>query len=98
FAFPDARDAEGKRINLLDQCGNCNPDAFEPYFASQVMAGTPELLALVHAESGAEDLRQGRAVLVSWRAATASNLEVRIYRDPADADHPEIVTVPVRVI
>lgn len=97
YEFPDARDAEGKRINLLDQCGNCNPEAFQAFVASEASAATPELLKLAHAEGAAEDLRQGRAVLLTADPMTAGVMEARM-EDIESGEVTGRITVPARVI
>ncbi len=97
YTFPDARDADGKLINTLGQCSNCNPGASSAYQVSSVAAGTPDLLAFAHAEAGADDLRQGRVVLLAAGSMTATVMEVVLY----DNDTGEVtrrVTFPVRVI
>jgi putative ABC transport system permease protein len=97
YTFPDARDADGKLINTLAGCSNCNPDAFSSYQVSGVAAATPALLALAHAEAGADDLRQGRVVLLTAGPMTATVMEVVLY----DNDTGEItkrMTFPVSVI
>jgi putative ABC transport system permease protein len=98
FQLPDALDDQGKVINLIDQCGNCNPDAFEPYQVYRPAAGTPEVLAMARAESAAADLAKGHAVVLSFRATTATKLDIVIQRDPENLDPPEVLTLPVRVI
>jgi putative ABC transport system permease protein len=89
YRFPDARDANGKLINLLDQCINCNPGAFEPYQAYLVSAATPEALRLARAESAADALLQGRAILLTFRPITATTLEILFQREA----NGEIATV-----
>lgn len=101
YLMPDARDAEGDIINTIDGCGNCNPGAFEPYqVAGAAAAGTPEVLALAHAESAAEDLAEGRAVVLTdgSRPASATTLEIRIFRDVNSGQPTHVVTVPVRLL
>ena len=98
FQLPDARDEAGKVINLIDACGNCNPGAFAPYEVYYPAGGTPELLAMLGAESAAADLAAGRAVVLSFRATTATTLEIVVQRYLDDPASMEGLTLPVRVI
>jgi putative ABC transport system permease protein len=98
YQLPDARDADGKPINTLERCVNCNPGAFAPYQVSRIAPATPDILAMAHAESAADDLRQGRAVVLANRVMTATTLEILVRRDPASADVSQRLTMPVRVI
>jgi putative ABC transport system permease protein len=97
YELPDATDDEGKLINVRDQCGNCNPgfDALQVYRPSPA---TPEILRMAHAESAAADLAAGRAVVLSYRAATATKLDIVVQADPEDPDSLERITLPIRLI
>ena len=75
-------------INLIDSCGNCNPDAFSPYEVYYPAPGTPELLAMLDAESAAADLAQGRAVVLSCRATSATKLEILVPARPERSGEP----------
>jgi hypothetical protein len=97
YQFPDAHDADGKLINLVDGCSNCTPGAFQPYQISGVAAATPELLAMAHAEAGAEDLRQGRAILITAKPMTATVMKI-VIQDNETGDVTKTVTIPVRVL
>jgi putative ABC transport system permease protein len=97
FTVPDARDADGKLINLLDECANCNPGAFEPYQISGVATATPELLKLAHAETGAADLRAGRAVLLTAEPITATVMEITFY-DDLTGEVSRKISLPARAI
>jgi putative ABC transport system permease protein len=96
FSLPDARDADGKLINTLDGCTNCTPGAVDYYSLSGVAAGTPELLKLAHAEAAAEDLRQGRAVVLTAKPMTATVLAIEVRNQAGDVVRQ--LQVPARVI
>ncbi|HEX2626468.1 MAG TPA: ABC transporter permease [Candidatus Limnocylindrales bacterium] len=96
FTLPDARDVNGKLINMNDGCTNCPPDHFAPYQLMHPSAATPELLALAHAEDAAADLAAGRVVVVTDRLASASILSIIAYA-PDGTEEPAMA-VPVRVI
>lgn len=98
YQLPDARDADGQPINLAAQCQNCNAGAVLPYGVSRIAPATPTILAMAHAESAADDLRQGRAVVLTNRPMTATTLEILVRRDPTSADVSERLTIPVRVM
>lgn len=99
FRLPDARDADGELVNTLDQCGNCNPGAFEHPEVSNIAPATPEILAMAHAEAAADDLRQGRAVVLTTpRVATATIMEILVFEDPNAEAPSRTVTIPVTVI
>jgi putative ABC transport system permease protein len=99
FQLPDARDADGKLVNVLDECVNCNPGAFAPFEVTNIAPATPEILAMANAESAAQELREGRAViLANPRVATASTLEILVFSDPTQEAPSHRLTVPVRVI
>ena len=102
YQLPDARDEEGDLIDLTDSCGNCNPEAFQAYFAWMIAAGSPELLALAHAASAADELQAGKAVVITYRPVEATYLEILFQRDNPEApDGIELVqrmTLPVHVI
>jgi putative ABC transport system permease protein len=97
YRLPDAHDAAGRLINTLDQCSNCNPDAFSAYQVSGVAAATPELLDLAHAEAGADDLRHGRAVVLTAKPMTATVMQIDLY-DKDTGNVARTITIPVRVI
>jgi putative ABC transport system permease protein len=98
YQLPDARDDAGKLINLVDSCGNCSPNAFEPYQVYRAAPATPEVLAMAGASAYAGDLAAGTAVVLSYRAASASKLEIVVQRDPDDPETVERVTLPVRLV
>jgi len=98
YDLADGRDAAGHLVNLLEQCGNCNPGAFEPWPVSAISPATPDLLALAHAAGAEADLRAGRAVVLSPRVASASALRIRVFGDPSSSEPTGTFTVPVRVI
>jgi putative ABC transport system permease protein len=97
YQLPDATDNDGKLINTRDQCSNCNPgfDALQVY---RPAPATPDILRMAHAESAIADLAKGDAVVLSYRAATATKLEILLYRDPSGAGNVERITLPVRLI
>ena len=99
YQLPDARDGNGRLIDLTDQCSNCRPEAFQAYFAWLVAAGTPELLKLAHAESAADELRQGHAVLIAYRPLTATYLEI-LFQRYQGSDWADVVRLrlPVHVL
>lgn len=98
YQLPDAQDENGRRINILDRCGNCNPGAFAAYQVYKISPATPDLLALAHAEGAEPDLRAGRAVVLVSDIATASTLEILVYRDPGSSEPSQRLTVPVRLM
>jgi len=53
YQLPVALDDEGHLINLLDQCENCDPGAFQPFEAYRAAPATPEVLAMAGAVSSA---------------------------------------------
>jgi putative ABC transport system permease protein len=97
FQLPDATDDDGKLINMRDQCTNCNP-GFDPLQVYRPAPATPDILRMAHAESAAADLAQGYAIVLSYRAATATKLEIVLYRDPNNPAGVERVTLPVRLL
>jgi putative ABC transport system permease protein len=100
FELPDARDADGELVNVLDQCGNCNPGAFMSPEVNLISPATPEILAMAHAESASSELRQGRAVVLTTpRFETAATMKITIFEDPAEAVVPsKTLTIPVTVL
>jgi putative ABC transport system permease protein len=98
YTLPDARDAEGELINLVGDCQNCNPDAFEPYQVSRITPATPVILAMAGVESAANDLRDGRAVVLTTREMTATRMEILVFRDPTSTEVSDRYSLPVRVI
>ena len=99
YQLPDARDPNGRLIDLTDQCGNCNPEAFQAYNAWLVSPGTAELLKMAHAESAADELRQGHAVVITYRPLTATYLEILFQRDAlTEMELVRRLTLPVHVI
>jgi len=98
FQLPDATDDDGHLINTLDQCGNCNPGAFSALQVYRPAPATPDILRMAHAESAVEDLAKGDAVALSYRAATATKLDIVLYRDPNNPDDVERLTLPVRLM
>lgn len=99
YELPDARDTDGELVNLLDQCGNCNPGAFMHPDVSNIGPGTPEILAMAHAESAALDLRKGRAVILSNpRVATATTLDILVYDDPTQEVPSRRLSLPATVL
>jgi putative ABC transport system permease protein len=99
FQLPDAHDADGELVNVLDTCQNCNPGAFMSPEVTNIGPASPEILAMAHAESAVRDLREGRAVVLSNpRVATATTLEILVFGDPTQEEPTQRLTVPVRVI
>lgn len=99
FQLPDARDVDGELVNTLDQCQNCNPGAISHPEVTNIAPATPAILAMAHAEAAAEELRQGRAVvLTNPRFATATTMEILLYEDPTQEVPSRTLTVPVTVI
>lgn len=98
YRLPDARDADGELINTLAECQNCNPGAFAPYEVSRINPATPVILAMAGVESAADDLRDGRAVVLTTREMTATRIEILVYRDPTSTEVSEWLSLPVRVI
>lgn len=98
YRLPDARDADGALINTLGECENCKPGAFAPYEVSRITPATPAILAMAGAESAADDLREGRAVVLTNRIMTATTMEILVYRDPDSADASERLELAVRLI
>jgi putative ABC transport system permease protein len=96
FELTDARNPDGSLVNLLDNCGNCFEDAFEPRSVSDVAAGTPELLAMAHAEDAASDLREGRVVVLTTQPYTATITTVK--RQNSNGDLETLMTLPVRIL
>jgi putative ABC transport system permease protein len=98
YQLPDARDADGELINLAAGCVNCNPGVFAPYEVSRITPATPAILAMAGVESAANDLRAGRAVVLTTREMTATRMEILVSRDPTSAEVSERLALPVRVI
>lgn len=101
YELPDARDANGKPINLAERCieqGNCDAGAVIPFYAGPPGAAIPELIALAHAESATEDLAAGRAVVLTNQPITATTLRITIDEDPGTPEGAQTFEVPVRVI
>jgi len=98
YQLSDAVDDEGHLINLLDQCGNCNPGAFQPYEVYRPAPATPEVLAMAGASAYAADLAAGRAVVLTNRVSSASRLVIVVQRDPEDPRSIERTTVPIRLV
>ncbi len=99
FELPDARDADGELVNLLDECGNCNPGAFMSPEVNLISPATPEILAMAHAESASGALRQGRAVvLTNPRVASATTMEILVFEDPTQEVPSKTLTIPVTVL
>lgn len=101
YELLDARDGDGRTINLAEQCiadGNCEPGFVIPYYVGPVAAATPELLALAHAESAADDIAQGRAVVLSHTPLSASTMTITVGADPEMSEVTETLTLPVRVL
>ncbi|HEY2887925.1 MAG TPA: ABC transporter permease, partial [Candidatus Limnocylindrales bacterium] len=98
YQLTDAVDSNGRLINLVEQCGNCTPGAFQPMTVSSVSPATPDLLALAHAQDAASDLAAGRAIVLNPRVASAKSLDILIYADLNSGEPTEQVSVPVRAI
>lgn len=101
YELPDARDADGKPINLAERCieqGNCEAGAVIPFYAGPPGAAIPELMALAHAESATEDLAAGRAVVLTNQPITATTLRITIDEDPGTPEGAQTFEVPVRVV
>ena len=97
YVFPGATHADGRLINIYERCENCGGE-FGPYQVSDVSAGTPELLAMAHAESAAEALGQGRVVLLSHEPITATTMEVVRYEGETGDVATTVMTLPVTVL
>jgi putative ABC transport system permease protein len=88
-------------INLAEDCvaqGHCEPGTVIPYQVGPVAAATPELLALARAESAADDLAEGRAVVLSHEPMTASTMTVSVATDPESNETVQTLTLPVRIL
>ena len=96
YEFPGALHADGRLVNIYERCENCGGE-FGPHKISDVSAGTPELLAMAHAESAAEALRQGRVVLLSTEPITATTMEVVRYDETGEVA-TTVMTLPVTVV
>ena len=96
YVFPGALHADGRLINIYERCENCGGE-FGPHQIGDVAAGTPELLAMAHAESGAEALQQGRVVLLSTERITATTMEVVRFDDTGQVE-TTVMTLPVTVV
>ncbi len=96
YFLPGATHPDGRLINIYERCDNCGGE-FGPPQVSDVAAGTPELLAMAHAESAAEALRQGHVVLLSTEPIVATTMEVRRY-DDTTATEILVATLPVTVV
>lgn len=98
FELTDARHPDGTLVNRYERCENCGDEFAHPQ-VGDVAAGTPELLALAHAEDAAEDLRQGRLIVLSYEDVTATTATV--IREDYSEEGPSVTTVmtlPVRVV
>jgi len=95
YRMPGAVHLDGRPVNLYERCENCGGE-FAPPQVDNVAAGTPEMLALTHAETAAEDLRQGRAVLFSAEPIAATTMEI-VVNDDTGAE-TVVLTIPVRVL
>lgn len=101
YELPDAQGPDGEPINLLDECQNCNPGAFAPYSVSRISPAAPAILAMAGVESAADDLRDGRAVVLTTREMTATRLDILFYEDGtlvAEDAVTDRLSLPVRVI
>jgi putative ABC transport system permease protein len=98
YQLPDAKDDDGKLINLVDQCVNCYENAFEPYEVYRAAPARPEIMAMANVGSVEADLAAGRAVVLTYRASSATKLEIVAYPDVNDPSKVERVTLPVRLI
>ena len=114
YELADARDSNGKAINLAEACiaqGNCEPDMVIRVSPGMPSRATPELLALVHVESQAAaiaaDLAAGRAVVLTSQDITATTLRIMLgdqlemsgeVTTIGEPEHVETIDMPVRVI
>ncbi len=100
YELPDAHDHDGKLINTLDQCGNCTSGAFSALQVYRPALVTPEVLALAGVDDSAieADLAAGRAVVLSYRAGSATTLEIKVWADIDSAEPTQRLTLPVRLI
>ncbi len=100
YELPDAHDHQGKLINTLDQCGNCTSGAFSALQVYRPARATAEMLALAGVDDKAveADLDAGRAVVLSYRAGSATTLQIVIWTDPESTEPTKRVTLPVRLI
>jgi putative ABC transport system permease protein len=96
FRLPGALHADGRPVNLYERCENCGGE-FAPPEVGNVAAGTPDILSIAHAESAAEELREGRAVVLSAEPIIATTLEV-VFHDNATEDQRVLMTLPVTVL
>ena len=100
YELPDARGPDGELINLLDNCRDCGI-AFAPILVSRITPATPAILAMAGVDSAADDLRDGRAVVLTAREMTATRMEIVVYEDGtqvAEGEVTERLSLPVRVI
>ncbi len=100
FELPDAHDQDGKLINTQDQCGNCTPGSFQAMQVYRPGRATPENLAMAGVDAAAieADLAAGRAVVLSYRAASATTLDIRVWENIESPEPTQRLTLPVRLI
>jgi putative ABC transport system permease protein len=99
FELTDARNPDGSLVNVLDSCGNCFEDAFEPRSVNDVAAGTPELLALARLEDAAADLRAGRIVILTTEPYTLTTVTVKEqFSDGEELVTRVLMTLPARIM
>ncbi len=95
FELSDARHPDGQPVN---ECANCG-DGIEPPRLNDVAAGTPELLAMAHAEEAAADLGAGHLVVFRTDPITATAAVVKHNDFSTGAQVTTILmTLPVRVV
>lgn len=98
FELTNARHPDGRPVNAYERCENCG-DEFAPPSVGDVSAGTPELLAMAHAEDAAADLSEGRLVVLSTEPFTATTATVK-QEDYSTGEGVTrvLMTLPVRVV
>lgn len=96
FELTDARNPDGSLVNAFENCQNCFEDAYEPPRVDDVAAGMPELLGMAHAERAAQDLREGRLVVLTTQPYTITTATVK--REGGAAEPELLMTLPVSVI
>ncbi|HET9853132.1 MAG TPA: FtsX-like permease family protein [Candidatus Limnocylindrales bacterium] len=95
FELSDARHPDGRPVNT---CANCG-DEIEPPRLGDVAAGTPELLAMAHAEEVGADLAAGHLVVFSTEPITATTALVKHNDFSTGAQVTTVLmTLPVRVV
>jgi putative ABC transport system permease protein len=89
---PGARDGEGNPMTM-----GIEPYVV-PYAFQDASIATPELLAIVHAESAAADLAAGKVIILSEKAMTADAVEIVLQEDPNATEPTGRVRLPASVV